>query len=106
MIRSPFDTDIDEWDAAQIFLLGIRPPLSRPRFVRYSWFEDQFREQIPTTQEEVERYARGFFMFLLGTTLFADRANTVGLYLLSALVDVTRIRRYDWGGVGLATLYG
>lgn len=33
------------------------------------------------------------------------RANTVGLYLLSTLVDVTRIRRYDWGGTGLATLY-
>ncbi|GMP44378.1 hypothetical protein CsSME_00013334 [Camellia sinensis var. sinensis] len=45
-------------------------------------------------------------MFLLGTTLFADRANTVSLCLLSALVDVTRIRLYDWGGVGLAILYG
>lgn len=54
----------------------------------------------------MEQYARGFIMFLLGTTLFVDRANTVALYLLSALVDVTQIRRYDWGGAGLATLYG
>ncbi|GMP90464.1 hypothetical protein CsSME_00041582 [Camellia sinensis var. sinensis] len=45
-------------------------------------------------------------MFLLGMTLFADQANTVPLCLLSALVDVTRIHRYAWGGVGLATLYG
>ncbi|XP_028079631.1 uncharacterized protein LOC114281385 [Camellia sinensis] len=45
-------------------------------------------------------------MLLLGTTLFTDQANTVGLHLLSTLVDVTRIRRYDWGGTGLATLYG
>ena len=45
-------------------------------------------------------------MFLLGMTIFADRANTVPLYLLSALVDVTRILRYDWGGTALATLYG
>ncbi|GMP74044.1 hypothetical protein CsSME_00031580 [Camellia sinensis var. sinensis] len=45
-------------------------------------------------------------MFLLGTTIFADRANTVPLYLLSALVDVTKILRCDWGGAALATLYG
>ncbi|GMP90604.1 hypothetical protein CsSME_00041652 [Camellia sinensis var. sinensis] len=50
-------------------------------------------------------YARGFLMFLFGTTLFADRGNTVGLYLLSALVDLSQVRRYDWGGAGLATLY-
>mgnify|MGYP003702567533 FL=1 len=55
--------------------------------------------------EEVEQHARGFIMFLLGTTLFADRANTVPLCLLSALVDVRGIRHYDWGGTGLATLY-
>lgn len=74
--------------------------------MRYSWFKDQFRIQIPTTREEVERYARGFLMFMLDTTLFVDRTNTVGLYLLSALVDVTQIWHYDWGGAGLATLYG
>lgn len=44
-------------------------------------------------------------MFLFGTTLFVDLANTVGLYLMSALVDLSRVRFYDWGGAGLATLY-
>ncbi|GMP24169.1 hypothetical protein CsSME_00001532 [Camellia sinensis var. sinensis] len=44
------------------------------------------------TLEEVEHYARGFLMFLFDTTLFADRANTVGLYLLSALVDLSQER--------------
>ncbi|KAL7177264.1 hypothetical protein ACSBR2_030583 [Camellia fascicularis] len=39
----PFDTDMGEWDAAQIYLLGARRPLSHPGFVRYSWFEDHFR---------------------------------------------------------------
>ena len=58
------------------------------------------------TPEEVDQYARGFIMFLFGPTLFTDQANTVPLCLLSALVDVRRIRRYDWGGAGLATLYG
>ncbi|KAL7254537.1 hypothetical protein ACSBR1_008833 [Camellia fascicularis] len=45
-------------------------------------------------------------MFLLGTTLFANRWNTVGLYLPSTLVTLPQVRFYDWGGVGLATLYG
>ncbi|GMP61421.1 hypothetical protein CsSME_00023896 [Camellia sinensis var. sinensis] len=101
-----------EWYAAQLYLLGTQPPLVRAGFVRYSWFESHFRIQ-PTlakeaqmTPEEVDQYARGFIMFLFGTTLFADRANNVPLCLLSALVDVRRIRRYDWGGAGLATLYG
>ena len=61
----PFDTDTDEWTAAQVYLLGEAPPLARPGFVRYSWFEVQFRVQpaliaeAPMTQEAVERYARG-----------------------------------------------
>ena len=97
----PFDTDMDEWIAAQIYLLGEAPPLARPGFVRYSWFEVQFRVQpalvaaAPMTEAAVEQYARGFMMFLLGTTLFADRANTVPLCLLSALVDVRDLLRYD-----------
>ncbi|KAL7209538.1 hypothetical protein ACSBR1_031144 [Camellia fascicularis] len=67
---------------------------------------DHFRGTEPGTLEEIEQYTRGFLMFLFGTTLFPDRANTVGLYLLSALVDLSRVRLYDWGGAGLATLYG
>ncbi|KAF5932784.1 hypothetical protein HYC85_028955 [Camellia sinensis] len=108
----PFDTDMDEWTAAQVHLLGEAPPLARPGFVRYSWFEAQFRvqpalgEETQMTEEDVERYARGFLMFLFGTTIFADRANTMPLCLLSALVDVRDILHYDWGGAALATLYG
>ena len=58
------------------------------------------------TKEAVEGYARGFLMFLLGTTIFAAGANTVPLCLLSALVDVRQILHYDWGGAALAALYG
>ncbi|GMQ09419.1 hypothetical protein CsSME_00052805 [Camellia sinensis var. sinensis] len=60
---------------------------------------------VPETPEEVEQYTRGFLMFLFATTLFSDRGNTVGLYLLSALVDLARVNQYDWGGAGIATLY-
>ncbi|GMP63924.1 hypothetical protein CsSME_00025413 [Camellia sinensis var. sinensis] len=50
----------------------------------------------PGTPDEAAQYARGCLIFLFGTTLFADRGNTVGLYLLSALVDLSQVRRYDW----------
>ncbi|GMP62286.1 hypothetical protein CsSME_00024442 [Camellia sinensis var. sinensis] len=57
--------------------------------VQYSWFYNNFYGSQLTTQEQVEQYTRGFLIYLLGTTLFANRWNTVGLYLLSALVVYT-----------------
>ncbi|KAL7179333.1 hypothetical protein ACSBR1_042676 [Camellia fascicularis] len=45
-------------------------------------------------------------MFLLSTTLFMNKWNTVGLYLLRALVTLPRVWFNNWGGAGLATLYG
>ncbi|KAL7197866.1 hypothetical protein ACSBR2_020396 [Camellia fascicularis] len=75
----PYDTDMDEWE---------------------------FQGTEPETLEEIEDYARGFLMFLFGTILFANRGNTVGLYLLSVVVDLSQVRLYDWGAAGLATLYG
>lgn len=87
----PYDTDMGEWEAAWIYLLGTHPPISRSGMVRYTWFVDHFKGTAPVTREETEQYARGFLMFVFGTTLFADRANTVGLYLMSALVDLSRV---------------
>ncbi|GMP35337.1 hypothetical protein CsSME_00007811 [Camellia sinensis var. sinensis] len=104
----PYDEDMGEWETAWMYLLGARPPVDRVSGrVRYTWFSSHFRraEMVPETPEETEQYARGFLMFLFGTTLFADRGNTVGLYLLSALVDLSQVHRYNWGGAGLATLY-
>ncbi|KAI8021479.1 Protein MAIN-LIKE 2, partial [Camellia lanceoleosa] len=104
----PYDEDIGEWEAAWIYLLGARPPVDKASGrVRYTWFSSHFRRPAmePESPEEVEQYTRGFLMFLFGTTLFADRGNTVGLYLLSVLVDLSQVSRYDWGGAGLATLY-
>ncbi|KAL7254080.1 hypothetical protein ACSBR1_008473 [Camellia fascicularis] len=74
--------------------------------VRYNWFYDHLHKSQSETDEQMEQYTRGFLIYLLGTTLFANRWNTMGLYLLSALVVLPRVRYYDWGGAGLATLYG
>ncbi|KAL7251301.1 hypothetical protein ACSBR1_013188 [Camellia fascicularis] len=76
------------------------------RPIPYDTDMEQFRGREPVTLEETKHYARGFLMFLFGTTLFTDRANTIGFYLLSALVDLSQVRVYDWGDAGLATLYG
>ena len=102
----PLDPDMGEWVAAWDVLLGARPPLARAGMVRYSWFEEQFRGEDPQTDEGVEQYARGFLLFLFGTTLFSNRWNTVGLYFLSALVVLPRVRSYNWGAASLTTMYG
>ncbi|KAL7177518.1 hypothetical protein ACSBR2_030807 [Camellia fascicularis] len=101
----PYDVDMGEWEAAWTYLLGAHPLIFCSGTVRYTWFSDHFRGTEPATIEATEQYARGFLMFLFGTTLFADRANTVRLYLLSALVDLPQVRHYDWGSAGLTTLY-
>ncbi|KAF5934228.1 hypothetical protein HYC85_030399 [Camellia sinensis] len=92
-----YDEDMDQWEAAWIYFLGACPPVDRSSGrVRYTWFSFHFRrvEMEPGTPEEVAQYARDFLMFLFGTTLFADRGNTVGLYLLSALVDLSQLWVY------------
>lgn len=87
---------MDEWEAAWTYLLGVHPPIfCSTGLVRYTWFTDHFWEREPTTIKAIEQYAWGFLMFLFGTTLFADRGNTVGLYFLSALVDLSQVRHYD-----------
>ncbi|GMP53431.1 hypothetical protein CsSME_00018883 [Camellia sinensis var. sinensis] len=91
----PLDFDTGKWEAAWIELLGAYPPLFRTTMVRYSWFELQFRGTKSETEEEIEQYAWGFLMFLISTTLFTNRANTVRLYLLSALVVLPRVSFYD-----------
>ena len=81
----PYDADMGEWEAAWIYLLGASPPIDRSSGrVRFTWFSERFRRTMPETVEEIEQYARGFLMFLIRTTLFSNRGNTVGLYVLSA----------------------
>lgn len=91
-----------EWDT----LLGARPLILQVGMARYTWFEEHYRGKDPETDEEAEQYARGFLLFLFGTTLFSNRWNTVGLYFLGALVVLQRVHFYDWGAAGLTTLYG
>ncbi|KAI7988826.1 Protein MAINTENANCE OF MERISTEMS, partial [Camellia lanceoleosa] len=101
----PFDPDMTQWIDAQLQLLGAIPDTTSHGMVRYNWFLEHFLGTEPATAGEVAQYARGFLIYLFGTTLFANRENTVGLYILGALVHLHRVAEYDWGGAGLATLY-
>jgi len=86
----PYDFDMGEWEATWTYLLRAHPLIYRSSgAVRYTWFTEQYRGTVPETVDAMEQYAWGFLMFLLGTTLFSDRGNTVGLHLLSALVDLS-----------------
>ncbi|KAI7981944.1 Protein MAIN-LIKE 1, partial [Camellia lanceoleosa] len=79
----PYDENMGQWEAAWIYLLRAHPPVDRASGrVRYTWFSSHFRrvEMEPGTPEEAAQYARGFLMFLFGTTLFADRGNTLWVY--------------------------
>ncbi|KAL7250487.1 hypothetical protein ACSBR1_012490 [Camellia fascicularis] len=73
--------------------------------VRYSWFFDHFFDFQLVIPDEVTQYTRSFLIYLFDTTLFANRENTVGLYLLGALVHLPQVEEYDYGGADLATLY-
>ncbi|GMQ06338.1 hypothetical protein CsSME_00050969 [Camellia sinensis var. sinensis] len=92
MTMTPYDfsmltgLDVADRPAAWTYLLGAHPLIDRSSGrVRYTWFTEQYRRTTPETFEAIQEYARGFLMFLLETTLFSDKGNTVGLYLFSAL---------------------
>ncbi|GMP71095.1 hypothetical protein CsSME_00029643 [Camellia sinensis var. sinensis] len=59
-------------------------------------FDTDMGESEPKTLEEMEQYTRGFLMFVLGTTLFSNGWNIVGLYLLSTLVTLSRLWVYKY----------
>ncbi|KAL7169690.1 hypothetical protein ACSBR2_034675 [Camellia fascicularis] len=84
----PFDPDMAQWRAAQLQLLRAISDINSQGMVCYSWFYDHFIDTQLATTDEVAQYARGFLMYLLGTTLFANRENTMGIYLLGALVHM------------------
>lgn len=91
----PFNLDLSRWPTAQMFLLGVVLSFTRHGMIRYNWLLQHFHGLELVTLEEVAQYARGFLLYVLGTTLFANRDNTIGLYLLSNMVELERVREDD-----------
>jgi len=91
----PFNPDMAQWRVAQFHLLGEIPDVISPGIVRYNWFLERFFALQLATPEEVAQYTRKFLKYLLGTTLFANREHTVGLYILGALVHLLWVVEYN-----------
>ncbi|KAL8542664.1 hypothetical protein ACS0TY_003519 [Phlomoides rotata] len=59
-----------------------------------------------TPQEDVDKYARGCALLLLGSLMMPDTSRcAVSLMYLHFLEDVTTAHRYSWGSAVLARLY-
>ncbi|KAL7235227.1 hypothetical protein ACSBR1_018669 [Camellia fascicularis] len=101
----PFDPDMTQLRDAQLQLLGEIPDTTSHEMVRYSWFLEYFSGTQPAIANEVVQYTCGFLIYLIGTTLLANRENTMGLYILGTLVHLSWVVEYDRDGTGLATLY-
>lgn len=88
-----------------MYLLKVVPPFTCHGMISYSLCWQHFHGTEPVTLEAVAQFARRFLLYVLVTTLFANRENTVGLYLLSGVVELERVREFNWGGASLTTLY-
>ncbi len=49
--------------------------------------------------------ARAFLLYLIGTTLDCNTAQTVQVRRLHMLVNFRQTTQYNWGGVALANQY-
>ena len=81
--------------------------VARGGVVRMAWIKRVCGEVSPASSvEQVECAARGYLLYLLGCTLFADKSATrVPIAYLHLLMDLPRVRRYAWGAAALAYLY-
>ena len=74
--------------------------VARGGVVRMGWIYRVCGDVTPRSSvEQVECAARGYLLYLLGCTLFADKSSTrVPVYYLSLLMDLGRVCHYALGG--------
>ncbi|XP_058184022.1 protein MAIN-LIKE 1-like [Rhododendron vialii] len=75
--------------------------------VEFEWLMKTFSEVVHGDSEErVDCCARAYLLYLLGSTLFADKTGTtVSVQFLTLLEDLGWVRDYAWGVRGLGHLY-
>lgn len=75
--------------------------------VEFEWLIKTFSEVADGDSEErVDCCARAYLLYLLGSTLFADKTGTtISVQFLTLLEDLGRVRDYAWGVGGLGHLY-
>lgn len=53
----------------------------------------------------IEKLARAFWMYCLGTFFFSNASNYIDAGWLASLKNVNDVGDYDWGGYAFASLY-
>ena len=77
--------------------------------VRTFWLKDNWgskRRSSSSGYPNVECTARAYLLYLLSSTLFADKSGSrVSIALLKLLENLDEVGRYAWGAAALAFLY-
>ncbi|KAK1278810.1 hypothetical protein QJS04_geneDACA016635 [Acorus gramineus] len=77
------------------------------RSVKLSWLKDNLAKKtssMPT--HSIECTVRGYLLYLLGCTIFADKTGTyVSVEYLQYLEDLDKVKEYAWGAATLVHLY-
>ncbi|KAM2487488.1 serine/threonine-protein phosphatase 7 long form homolog isoform X1 [Malus sylvestris] len=94
--------------------LGVTDDEARAEMGRFSgsavtleWLRQRFHKVSDDESPEfIEHAARGYLLYLLGCTLFADKTgNRISLIYLHFLRDLNSVGGYAWGAAALAYLY-
>ena len=73
--------------------------------LKLMWLHHQ-STQDPLTDVQAQQHARGYILYMLGTTMFSDYSmNLVGLRWLPLLKDFDAYGAMSWGCLVLAFLY-
>ncbi|KAI8560122.1 hypothetical protein RHMOL_Rhmol04G0231400 [Rhododendron molle] len=99
----PFDSGIQDDQVALDWFLGDSPKIEEG-MARYEQFMKYLKKKV-TTEQEAERMARAYLLYLFGATLYPNRCSRVHLSYLPALRDLSTASRFDWGGAALGTAY-
>ena len=104
----PWYRDLQRTPEVLSYYLGMPASESSmlPGYISCFALREYYRHYDYSTPETRDTLPRAFILYMLGTSLFSSVDNTVSLGPLVALVDFNNIARYDWGGAGLATMYG
>ncbi|KAI8571324.1 hypothetical protein RHMOL_Rhmol01G0110900 [Rhododendron molle] len=99
----PFDSDIQNDRVTLEWFLGDAPKIEEG-MAKYEQFTKYLKKEV-TTEQEAEKMARAYLLYLFGATLYPNRRSRVHLSYLPALRDLRTASRFDWGGAALGTAY-
>ncbi|KAL9688170.1 hypothetical protein QQ045_032586 [Rhodiola kirilowii] len=99
--------EVEDYGPLCLQLLGVVPHGKRPTTVRRTWLRDYMQiVPVEAMDLEVQRYARGYILAMLGSSLLPDSSGSeISLHFLPLMADLDSLSFYSWGGAVLAYLY-